>query len=361
MAESFVLPRVPATIPLYFTLDNFQYDFDSFSMVDLQNENLFPISKIRFSQKSSRPYKALEPAFLLASKFILELPQTFAMVIARRAAKENYVTEDDILPRDSDEIQKVIRSIIPDVDIDPDMSERSEEYAMTYLESSKGKDLLTLDSHLITAVLNPANSLMSKRLALFTIAFLLCHELAHILEFRCIRQSRFTASGQPHPSPPGLTCMEVGSAWEIRTFGAVLTPVCFKKGDLSSILGCVARSSSWNYHYMAVPNEWVSRLFQQSFWNTNPKSAQIPFQSIIAIFPEYGQNLDDEFSDDPSLSGSPRKKRRGEKGEVLSGSPPKGKTRGSRSSMVRHVERKKCGGKILVQGPIKFRIDESIF
>lgn len=278
MVES---PPIPTLIPLYFTRENFQYEFDSLKTNDIQNENLFPISKVRFCQKSPRSYNALIPAFLLASKFILEMPQTFTMVIARKATEEDYVTKDDIGPRDSSEIRKVIRSIIPNIDIDPDMFERSEEYAMTYLECSKGLDLLMLDSKLITAVLSPSISSVTKKLALFTIAFLLCHGLAHILEFRSIRKSKLMASGQPFPSPPGFTCMEVGSAWELRTFGAVLTPVCFIKDDLSTILGFAARSASWNNHYMAVSNECISQLLLQSFWDTNPKSARIPFQPIM--------------------------------------------------------------------------------
>jgi hypothetical protein len=134
--------------------------------------------------------------------------------------------------------------MIPDLGIDPDMAERSEEYAMTYLQPSQETDLVRLNSKLLTVVLSPFASLLSRRMALFSIAFLISHEFAHILEFRSIRKKQFMINEESYLSPLGITCMEVGTVWEIRTCGAKITNTCFASEDLLTAFGFCARSSA---------------------------------------------------------------------------------------------------------------------
>ncbi|KAL9120365.1 MAG: hypothetical protein Q9187_003082 [Circinaria calcarea] len=207
MAVSYPISRSQVDVPLYFSVGDFDYENSLSTMADLGNENLFPVSRVRFA-KSTTLYNELSPAFLLASRMLLGLPQTFAMVIERKTTKQDYVEEEDVVPKQSDDIRNIIRSVIPDIDIDPDMSARPEEYAMTYLDPSKAHDLVVLDSNLVKAVRDPGTTRCRKTAALFTIAVLVCHEIAHILEFRSVRKGKLMPSGEPYQSPPGITCTE---------------------------------------------------------------------------------------------------------------------------------------------------------
>jgi hypothetical protein len=190
MKETYTLPQIPKPANIYFNIEDFDYNMDSLQAIDLGGENLFPRSKVKISRKSVGLYQAIEPALLLASQIILQFPQTYAMMIARRTSKEDYVTKEDITFTTSDDTRHMIRSMNPDLNIDPDMSERSEEYAMTYLHSSQESDLVRLNSKLLTVVLSSSASILSKRMTLFSIAFLMCHQLVHILEFTSIRKNQ---------------------------------------------------------------------------------------------------------------------------------------------------------------------------
>ena len=286
-------------------------------MTDLTNENLFPISKVRFAEKSPGLYDELKPAFLLASRMILYIPQSYAMVIKRierEILKGDYVGEDDIVQRDAEDIINIIRSFIPHIDIDPDMSARSEEYAMTYLDPSQEHDLVVLDAKLIKAITDPCTTRCRKTAALFTIALLVCHEIAHILEFRSVQKGVLDPSGKPFESPPGLTCADAGSAWEYNVFNGVISPICYTEGDLSTILGLSARSQFWNGNFMAISNQWISELFLETFWiSTN--SLRPPYQPILSVSARCGpSSLDDEESEE-NLS-SKKRRRGGKRGDI---------------------------------------------
>ena len=363
MAGTYKLPRTPMDIPLSFSINAFDYESSVPTGTDLKNENLFPATKLRFAANSPLMYGKLEPALLLASRMLLGMPQTFSMFIERKKSESGYVEEEDIVPRDSDYIRGVIRSFIPDIDIDPDMSKRSEEYAMTYLQPIGSHDLLLLDYSLVEAIRDPWLADRRKTAALFFMAVLICHEMAHILEFRSIRGGQLGTSGEAYQSAPGITCTEVGAAWERKMFGGVIRPVCYNEEYLSTILGLSARSSSWNDNVMAVKNDWVSRLFFESFWVSEPKTLRIPYQPVLSISTRCTlsdlDKEDEETLSPPSPLQSPTKKRRGERREVRVGMPPK-RSKKPIALSSRLYERRTCGGKKVVYGEVKLGGDYTI-
>lgn len=93
---------------------------------------------------------------------------------------------------------------------------------------------------------------MSKSRRSFFLAVSLCHELARVLEFRCIREGKFRPDGKPFETPPGITCREAGTAWETRAFGGRIHPVCEIKKSLFQIRGICIKSSAWSFEMMKV-------------------------------------------------------------------------------------------------------------
>ena len=185
-------------------------------------------------------------------------------------------------------------------------------------------------------------------------AVLLCHEISHVLEFRCIREAKCMASGLPFPSSPGATCTEVGSAWELRVFGGTIWPICHDPGNLSIILEIAVRSQSWNSYYMAITMDWISLLFTETFWSSSPQRLRVPFVPIMPESTRCGpidnDELEDEEEDGSSVSfspssRSPTKRRRGERGEIKIGSPRKWSKDQEKARANRALEQRRCGGK----------------
>lgn len=109
------------------------------------------------------------------------------------------------------------RNYLPDIDLDPDMSGGGEEYGMTLLRPTEEKDLIVVDYALIKAVLDKESG-KRRTIALAYIAILICHNMAHVLEFRFIKNGYFRDDGKAFETPPGLTCTEAGTSWERNTF-----------------------------------------------------------------------------------------------------------------------------------------------
>jgi hypothetical protein len=348
-----------ARLPDLFEIEDFDFDTSSLLATDIDGENLFPQATIRFAKKA-RTFQAIQPALLLASRIILHFPQNFAMFIARRSNISDYVTREDIVPTSSEAIISIIRSVIPDIDVDSDMSKRTEKYAMTYLQPSQSKDLIMLDARLIVAVMSPSFTPLCKTMALFVLAVCICHNIAHVLEFRCIRGGKLNDDQEPFQTPPGITCMEAGSAWEEKTFGGVISPVTFNKNDLATTIGCCSRSASWNFNYMVVSVDFVSRLLTKPFWDNNPVNLTIPFTPKLASFNGIKFDSDKIDSDDESPPPYPTKRRRGFSGDVQVGSPPRFKKEGMRHGERRQLRtlRRTCGGKRVAKGPITFGLDK---
>ncbi|MCJ1241441.1 hypothetical protein MMC14_009446 [Varicellaria rhodocarpa] len=88
-------------LALWFSPESFDHDIIS-TTHNLSNDNLFPLSKIRFEGHSAAKYETIEPALILASRMLLSLPQTFALFINRRPRTNDYVDDEDIIPHSSD-------------------------------------------------------------------------------------------------------------------------------------------------------------------------------------------------------------------------------------------------------------------
>lgn len=134
-------------------------------------------------------------------------PQSFNVFIARRA-HQGTVEEEDRIELGPAELINIIRCHIPDLDFDPDIAQRGEECGMTHLLPNEPRDLVTIDYTLIKLVINKETGTKRTTVALAYIAILLCHELAHVLEFRSIRKAQLGDDGEAFETPPGITGTE---------------------------------------------------------------------------------------------------------------------------------------------------------
>lgn len=331
-------------VPLTFGPDSFKAISEaSFSdLCSLQNENLFPPERVMFSHSKS-VYVQLMPSFLLASRIILDHPQSFNVFIARRP-HEGTVEEDDVIGLEPDELIDIIRCHIPDIDFDPDMSQRGEEYGMTHLRPNETRDLMTIDYTLINLVIDTETGSKRTIIALAYIAILLCHELAHVLEFRSIRNGQFRDDGEAFETPPGITGTEAGTSWETRAFGGSISPV-LNGFDLAFITGLSIQSFRWRYLYMAMDFGWIRELFDENFWAERvPSRLLVPYNPELALTSEFLRDEDEKESPEPR---TPTKHRRGRDVRVeLNMSPKKPANLYSKTQMGRYF-RRTCGGKKL--------------
>lgn len=117
----------------------------------LSNETLFPKESVMFSHRKA--YSAILRSLLLASRIILSELQTFNLFIARKC-HEGFIEHEDIIALQPDILVSKIRNYLPDIDLDPDMSDRGEEYGMTRLRPNEERDLIIVDYALIKAVMD---------------------------------------------------------------------------------------------------------------------------------------------------------------------------------------------------------------
>lgn len=128
-------------VPISFGPESFYTSSDDQvqNICNLSNENLFPKERVMFSRRD-RVYSALMPSFLLASRIILSKPQTFNLFVARKC-HQGFVGPEDIIHMEPETLIPKIRDYIPNVDLDPDMAARGEEYGMTQLMPQRRKRL----------------------------------------------------------------------------------------------------------------------------------------------------------------------------------------------------------------------------
>lgn len=232
------------------------------NLCNLQNENLFPPEHVLFSNRKSL-YAQILPSLLLASRIILDEPQSFNVSIARRA-HQGTVEEEDVIELRPDEYINIIRCHIPDLDFDPDIAQRGEECGMTHLRPNEPRNLMTIGYTLIKPVIDKETGTKRTSVALAYIAILLCHELVHVLEFRSIRNAQFKDDSEAFETPPGITGTEAGTFWETRVFGGSISPVSIGS-DLRYITGLSIQSFRWRYLHMTMDFEWIRRLFDENF------------------------------------------------------------------------------------------------
>ncbi|KAJ5894014.1 hypothetical protein N7495_005705 [Penicillium taxi] len=207
--------------PFRFPIDAFLSQAQRPFNYNLQNENLFPIEHFlpfrRGGPAAARSFSAMQPALGLISRIILTRPSTFGIFVKRAEAGSEDVFLDDSteIPVPDDEIITAIKTHMHFFELSSDpMSSFSE----TIFNPKSTRDTVCLDYSLVEALHFENDGSNSKPPMLFFLAALIGHEIAHILEFRCIRSGRLNGDNA-FVTPPGLTCREAGTAWEVRTFG----------------------------------------------------------------------------------------------------------------------------------------------
>ncbi len=281
---------------------------------NLTNENLFDKKKCRFSGKGGY-YEAIEPALRLASRIILSYPTYYAPFITR-SENCDFVRDEDVPIAPTDRLLGLIRPVIPFIDMDEGMYERRDEWAMTSLEPNEDRDVVPLDFKLLRNRKAEWVPIFQKYVSWVTLALMLCHEMAHLLEFRIVRKKSWQAYGAAFLTPPGVTCREAGVAWEVRALGGTITPVCATDYDFSSQIGLALRSAALNSYHMAIPNKWIRAVFSEEHWNTEPDPLHIPFNPVLVLETQVDNTTggDDEESsmgsEVPSMPTTPKKNSR---------------------------------------------------
>ncbi|PGG95882.1 hypothetical protein GX51_08089, partial [Blastomyces parvus] len=303
----------------------------------LQIENLFPRARFLMLCKQTpvtdRTYKLIEPALLLASRIIIQHWASLRIFVRRQhhCPTEAWLDTNEELELSKDEVICQVKNVMPDIDFDPEMEMNSCSFAQTTLRPNVTSDLIVLDYNLIRLLKDRALRDSQKLAGLFFLAVLLCHELAHVLEFRCIHEGKLRPDGEPFETPPGITCREAGTGWETRAFGGRIYPVCAAENSLLQIRGICIKSSAWNFEMMKVNESWIHQLFSDKHWimDTHHLRPPIDVYALHAF-------LEDELIDE-HLESSSRRKTRGSDVRVEMQSPRK---------KCRTIERMKiCGRK----------------
>lgn len=165
-------------------------------------------------------FQRKESCFLVEKpRIILSETQTFNLFIAREC-HEGFIEQEDIIALEPDIWVSKIRNNLADIDLDPDMPGRGEEYGMTRLRPNEESDLIVVGYVLMKAVLDKKSG-NRRTIALAYIAILICHEMANAFGFRFIRSGSFRDDGEAFKTPSGLTCTEAGISWERNTLVAV--------------------------------------------------------------------------------------------------------------------------------------------
>ena len=287
---------------------DYPHDFCS-----LQIENLFPRARFQMLRKdtpvANNVYTLIEPALLLSSRIIIQCWESLRIFVRRQPhiPAEGWLDSDGELELSKDEVIGEVKNVLPDIDFDPDMKQNSCSFAQTTLRPNAASDSIVIDYNLIR-LLRDHGSRDSQRLAaLFFLAVLLCHELAHVLEFRCVREGRLRPDGEPFETPPGITCREAGTGWETRAFGGRIYPVCKAENSLLQIRGICVNSSAWNFEMMKVNESWIRRLFSEEHWIMDTH----PLRPPIDVYVRHAF-LEDELIDEHLESPSKRKARGGD-------------------------------------------------
>ncbi|KAE8419816.1 hypothetical protein BDV36DRAFT_128091 [Aspergillus pseudocaelatus] len=301
-------------------------DYENYpsSFCNLQNENLFPRSKFPMFRERDTPaarnaYTLIQPALLLMSRIIIQRWESFGIFVRRRHSglPDIWLDADVELELSRDETIGCIKNAIPDIDFDLDMHPNSSPFAETTLCPKAMSDLITLDYNIIRLLKDLTSTHNQKLAGLVFLAVLLGHELAHVLEFRSIRAGQLCSDNEPFETPPGVTCREAGTAWETRTFGGRVYPICQAENSLLNIRGLCIKSSAWNFDMMKVNENWIRQLFTESHWII----ALHPLRPPIDKYAQYAI-LEDELIDE-RCDLLIKSKVRGNDVRVESGSPRK--------------------------------------
>ncbi|KAE8352719.1 hypothetical protein BDV28DRAFT_134607 [Aspergillus coremiiformis] len=253
------------------------------------------------------------------SRIIIQCWESFGIFIRRRDSDfpDMWLDAGVELDLSKEEIIECIKNAIPDIDFDPDIHPNSSSFAETVLRPKMMSDLVILDYNIIRLLKDSASTYSQKLAGLTFLAVLLGHELAHVLEFRSIRAGQLRSDNEPFETPPGVTCREAGTAWETRTFGGRVYPICQAENSLLNIRGLCTKSSAWNFDMMKVNGNWICQLFTESYWIITLH----PLRPPIDKYAQY-TILEDELIDQ-RCSLLPKSQARRNDVRVESGSPKK--------------------------------------
>lgn len=276
----------------------------------------------------------IEPALRLISRIILDHWSSYSVLIKRRQPgdSETFLNEDTRVSLTSEQAIESIKESIPYIEFDPQMdASSSSDFATTILRPEHLRDVVVLDYTLIRLLKHSTVGDNQKLAALLFTAILIGHGLAHVLEFRHVRQGKLQANGEPFETPPGITCREAGTMWETLVFQGKVNPVCEIESSLITIRGLCIRSGAWNYETMKISDAWIRRLFSESHW-----SVANPLQVPIDVYARHPL-LEDELLSEGASSPVKTKGHGGEV-QVWTGSPKK---------THRASQHRICGGKFV--------------
>lgn len=261
---------------------------------NLNNENLFPISKFPVLRKDSpaarSAYASIRPALVLVSRIIFERWDVYKVFIRRcreGGADELGLSKEEVVGR--------IRGALPDIDFDSGMRSNSNLFASALLCPEARTDQIILDYSLVRLLKSTTASHGQKLAGLLYLAILVGHEIAHILEFRNIRGGQLRLDGQESDTPSGITCGEAGIGWETRVFGGAIYPVCAPYNCLLNIRGLCIKSHSRKHDVMKLDDGFIRQLFTEEYWNC--QNSQRLLRPPISKYAQYAV-LQDELMDE---------------------------------------------------------------
>ena len=282
-----------------FIFENYSDYPDEFC--NLENENLFPRIKFPMLRKqiniANYIYSIIEPTLLLSSCIIIQRWESFQKFVRHHDQLPSTAgwlgsdLESDDEPKQSkekDEVINQIKTVIPEIDFDPDMRLNSHSYAQTILLPSRSSDLIVLDYNFIRLLRNDNQQHSQKLATLFFLAVLLGHHLAHVLEFRFvykdISHTEFPTAIDTNP--------EAGIDWETHTFGGRIYPICEMPYSLTNMHGICIKS---NAKMMKVNESWIHQLFSEKYWTGATRPQLRPPNDIHARHALLGDEFTDEF------------------------------------------------------------------
>lgn len=255
----------------------------------LDNSNYFPIESFAGladdDKKSKDVYKVLEPGLLLASRMIKESWQSYAVFVEQ---PENVkIDEKTDGPRatslSKEKVLSTIQEFLPTVVFSRDL----EGVSKAKLWLTNERDEIVLNAELLKLLARNSKDIASNRrvAVLAAVALFLCHELAHILEFRCGKK------GENGDLSTVAASQEAGIVWEIQTLGGRLYALSEKENDMSATLrGLGLKSASWSYDIMRLGDDYIKKLFQESHW-VDTKAALRPPTDIFASSALFGEAM----------------------------------------------------------------------
>lgn len=244
-------------------------------LCDLQNENLFPLTRVT-NLPDCAAYALLEPAFLLASRILLECWDTFRSVAAG-GEKEQVLT--------------TVRRYLPTVGLDAeDTLERPLEIRYKCEE-----DYVSIDRELLDVLMQPTTQQSQRLAVLVFIGIQLCSKVLTVAAYRSAELlNRQRCADLDDPSDDTWDPDE----WEYAIQGGSITPICLDN-KLSQIRGLALnrrgaeamKLDSEHQRRLLTEDHWAAAL-EQPLWPPPSKRVRMPvLQTDTWWLDPYGKPL----------------------------------------------------------------------